>query len=86
MTQKKYRDREFRRLRKLGWPYHIASRGAKHGLANALHHYGWEYIDDLTLGRTTYYKEETDEVLYRYDDDTFKVFCINGKPLYLYYD
>ena len=86
MTQKKYRDREFRRLRKLGWPYHIASRGAKHGLYEAIPHYGWEDMDDMTLGRTTYYKEETDEVLHLYEDGTFDVFCIHGKPLELYYD
>lgn len=86
MTLKKARDREFRRLRKLGWPYHIASRGAKYTLGEALCHHGWAWMDDLTMGRDTYYKEETDEVLYLYEDDTFDCFCIHGKPLDLYYD
>ena len=86
MTLKKYRAIEFRRLRKLGWPYHIASKAARHTIWEALSHYGWKNMDDMTLGRTTYYKEETDEVLYLYEDDTFDVFCIHGKPLELFYD
>lgn len=85
-TLKHYRNREFRRLRKLGWPYHIASRGAKYTLGEALCHHGWEDMDDMTLGRRTFYKEETDEVLHLYEDGTFEVFCIHGKPLDLFYD
>lgn len=50
-----------------------------------LYDFGFDYLDDLTLGRTTYYNEELEKVLYIYDDGRISIVDVEG-PLYKYYD
>ena len=50
-----------------------------------LYDFGFVYLDDLTLGRTTYYNEELEKVLYIFDDGDISIVDVEGL-LYNYYD
>lgn len=65
MTLKKLRYKEFKRLVSLGWPRREASHYVRHG---GLSHLGYKSVDDLTLGRHTYFNKDKFQVVYIYED------------------
>lgn len=63
MTLKKQRKKEFKRYLSLNYPRPIAQYLARHD-GVGLSHFGYEWVDDLTLGRTTYVNYDRKEVVY----------------------
>lgn len=66
MTNKKFRQKQFKRYLSLGYPRYVASRLAR---GKSLSELGFEYVDDLTPGRFTYFNEESRQVV-RIDVET----------------
>ena len=88
MTLKKHRKREFKRLLSLGYPRPIAQYVARHDGAGLVR-FGYRWVDDLTLGRSTYFNDVRREVVYIYDDGhggRWESHLIGDEPLSGYVD
>ena len=62
MTKKKYRQKEFKRLRSLGWPYYAANLQSRHPFEFG--RIGFVNLDDLDCGRISLYSESRNLVVY----------------------